>query len=52
MGHHGERLLTAPRERLDLDLQEMSSDMDDDVSIANLLFFTYIYMFSSFCLIK
>ena len=32
------RLPTAPRERLDLDLEEMSSDTDDDVSIANLLF--------------
>ena len=32
------RLPTAPRERLDLELEEMSSDTDDDVSIANLLF--------------
>ena len=32
------RLPTAPRERLDLDLEEMSSDTDDDVSIDNLLF--------------
>jgi len=38
MGHHAKRLLTAPGERLDLDLEEMSSDTDDDVSIANLLF--------------
>ena len=32
-------LPTAPAEHLDLDLEELSSDTDDDVSIANLPFF-------------
>ena len=38
------RLLTAPGEIMDLDLDKMSSDTDDDVSIANLLFL-HIYTF-------
>ena len=37
-------LPTAPAENLNLDLEELSSDTDDDVSIANLYFFTYIYI--------
>lgn len=44
-----EELPTALGERLDLALEEMSSDTDDDVSIANLLFF-HIYICTCFFL--
>ena len=35
-------LPTAPAECLDLDLGDTSSDMDDDVSVADLFIYTYI----------
>jgi len=50
-----EVLPTTPGERLDLDLEEMSSDTSDDVSIANLFFYThththiYIYIYIHTC---
>ena len=40
-------LPTAPAERLDLDLDELSSDTDDDVSIAKLNFFYIRVLFSN-----
>ena len=38
-------LSTAPGERLDLDLEDMSGDTDDDVSFAHLLSYIYIHVF-------
>ena len=43
-------LPTAPAEHLDLDLEELSSGTDDEVSIANLPFSTYVYVFFSILL--
>ena len=43
-------LPTASAERLDLDLDELSTDTDDDVSIAKLNFFYIRVLF--FCLIN